>query len=65
MFIPSFCFIASSIFSFDFSGIFSSATSVIVSEQNLDSLFEYSSIASLKNFSLIFPTHTIFICTIF
>ena len=41
--------------------IFSSGTSIILQLQNLESLFEYSRIASLKNTSLIFPTQIIFI----
>ena len=61
IFEPSFDLISSSICMFKLSGILSSGTSIILHIQNLDSLFEYSLIASLKNFSLIFPTQIIFI----
>ena len=57
----SFSFICSSIDEFSFSGIFSSGSSMICNLQYFESLFEYSSIASLKNFSLIFPIHNMLI----
>ena len=37
-------------------GIFSAATSIIFNFANLESRFEYSSIAAVKYFSLILPT---------
>ena len=52
--VPSvFCSIS---FSDALSGIFSSATSIIFNFANLESRFEYSSIAAVKYFSLILPT---------
>ena len=53
---PSFSFICSISFSDALSGIFSSATSIIFNFANLESRFEYSSIAAVKYFSLILPT---------
>ena len=49
----------------DLSGIFLSGNSKIFNLQNLESLLEYSSIASFKYYSFIFPVHIIFIVIIF
>ena len=55
---PSFCRIISSTVALAFSGVFSSATSIISSLQYLPNLLLYSAIASFRYFSLIFPTVT-------
>ena len=61
----SFVLISFSIFKLVLSGIFSSGSSKIFNLQYFESLFEYSSIASLKNYSFTFPIHITFIVSIF